>query len=180
MDLATVDEIDAVLALFVELGDELAHRNAGGPQRRSGTRRRDEREAELMEQLARFAAEHLVPIGQRQEDRALLGQRTTGGDLTLHERKAGREIDAHDFAGRTHLGSQHRIGLGEAIERQHRFFDRDVVAGNGQARAGPTRNSSSVAPSITRAAILTNGTPVALATNGTVRDARGFASMTKT
>ena len=42
------------------------------------------------------------------------------------------------------------------------------------------RNSAKVAPSITRVATLANGTPVALATNGTVRLARGFASMTYT
>ena len=42
------------------------------------------------------------------------------------------------------------------------------------------RNSAKVAPSITRVATLANGTPVAFATNGTVRLARGFASMTYT
>ena len=42
------------------------------------------------------------------------------------------------------------------------------------------RSSSNVAPSITRAATLASGTPVALLTNGTVRLARGFASITYT
>ena len=42
------------------------------------------------------------------------------------------------------------------------------------------RSSASVAPSMTRLATFANGTPVALATNGTVRLARGFASMTYT
>ena len=41
-----------------------------------------------------------------------------------------------------------------------------------------SRSSASVAPSITRVATLASGTPVALATNGTVRLARGLASMT--
>ena len=50
----------------------------------------------------------------------------------------------------------------------------------GSASSPLSRSSSSVAPSITRAAIFTNGTPVALATKGTVRDARGLASMTNT
>ncbi len=40
------------------------------------------------------------------------------------------------------------------------------------------RSSPSVAPSITRVATLASGTPVAFATNGTVRLARGLASMT--
>ena len=38
--------------------------------------------------------------------------------------------------------------------------------------------AASVAPTITRAATFASGTPVALLTNGTVRLARGFASMT--
>ena len=46
-------------------------------------------------------------------------------------------------------------------------------------RSSPSaRSSSSVAPTITRAATLASGTPVALLTNGTVRLARGFASIT--
>ncbi len=43
-------------------------------------------------------------------------------------------------------------------------------------RFNPT--SASPAPAITLAAILLTGTPVALATNGTVREARGFTSST--
>ena len=38
--------------------------------------------------------------------------------------------------------------------------------------------SASRSPSITRQAILASGSPVALETNGTVRDARGLASIT--
>ena len=41
-----------------------------------------------------------------------------------------------------------------------------------------SRSSLIVAPSMTRAAALEIWTPVALATNGTVLDARGFASRT--
>ena len=43
--------------------------------------------------------------------------------------------------------------------------------------AGSCR-SASFSPSIRRDAIFASGTPIALLTNGTVRDARGFASMT--
>ncbi len=42
------------------------------------------------------------------------------------------------------------------------------------------RSSARVAPAMTRAATLASGTPVALDTNGTVRLARGLASITKT
>ena len=47
------------------------------------------------------------------------------------------------------------------------------------SRSTPSaRSSASVAPSITRVATLASDTPVAFATNGTVRLARGFASIT--
>ena len=46
-------------------------------------------------------------------------------------------------------------------------------------RSSPSsRSSASVAPTITRDATLARGTPVALLTNGTVRLARGLASIT--
>ena len=40
------------------------------------------------------------------------------------------------------------------------------------------KSVASLAPAMTRAPILATGTPVALATNGTVREARGFTSST--
>jgi hypothetical protein len=68
----------------------------------------------------------------------------------------------------------------EPGERQHRFLDRHVrrAASTDGAAEPSSRSSASVAPSITRVATLASGTPVALATNGTVRLARGLASMT--
>ena len=47
----------------------------------------------------------------------------------------------------------------------------------GIASAGRPR-SASRSPSMSRQAILASGTPIALDTNGTVREARGLASMT--
>jgi hypothetical protein len=48
----------------------------------------------------------------------------------------------------------------------------------GGLRTPSVRSSSRLAPAITRAATLASGTPVALATKGTVRLAAGLASMT--
>jgi hypothetical protein len=45
-------------------------------------------------------------------------------------------------------------------------------------RVGAYHHLTLVAPSMIRAAALASGTPVAFATNGTVRDARGLASST--
>ena len=52
------------------------------------------------------------------------------------------------------------------------------AAGSGNTPV--SRSSASVAPTMSRAATLASGTPVALLTNGTVRLARGFASMIQT
>ena len=46
------------------------------------------------------------------------------------------------------------------------------------ASSGGRPRSASFSPSIRRQAIFASGTPIALETNGTVRDARGLASMT--
>ena len=108
-------------------------------------------------------------------------QHGAGRELGLGERQAEGRVDAHHLAGRAHLRAERGVDLGEAVERQHRLLDRDVAAGRPAARSRPSsRSSASVAPSITRAATLASGTPVALATNGTVRLARGLASMTNT
>ena len=53
----------------------------------------------------------------------------------------------------------------------------DAVGGRSRPSS---RSSARVAPTITRVATFASGTPVAFATNGTVRLARGFASSTKT
>ena len=72
-------------------------------------------------------------------------------------------------------GPEDQVDAGEAGEREHRLLDRDMRAPRVGARA---RRSASFSPAITRAAILAIGTPVALATNGTVREARGLTSST--
>ena len=107
------------------------------------------------------------------------GQRVARAGLALGERHAERAVDAHDLAGRAHLGTEHRVDVGEAVERQHRFLHRDVTALGRRAQQpfGAQLRRASRRPS-TRAATLASGTPVALLTNGTVRLARGFASIT--
>ena len=71
-------------------------------------------------------------------------------------------------------GPEHGVGAGEAGERQHGLLDRDV------ARCGVAGTSWSArrSPSIRRHAIFASGAPIAFETNGIVREARGFASIT--
>ncbi len=68
------------------------------------------------------------------------GSDDAGGGLGLAER--GREVggDAHHLAGALHLRAEHRVGAGEAGERQHRLLDADVVGR--AARAAPGRRAS--------------------------------------
>ena len=74
------------------------------------------------------ADRRLVGVGHREEDRAGARQVRARRRLRLGER--GREVgaDAHDLAGRAHLRPEQRVRAGEAVERQHRLLDRDVVA----------------------------------------------------
>ena len=53
-----------------------------------------------------------------------------------------------------------------------------LTATCGATASSSSANSASLAPAMTRAPILATGTPVALATNGTVREARGLTSST--
>ena len=114
-----------------------------------------------------------VPVGR---------QHRAGGQLGLEERLAERAVDAHHLAGRAHLRAERGVDLGEAVERQHRLLDRDVrraCDGGAQQALGRAARPAwrRASPGV---ATLASGTPVALATNGTVRLARGLASMTYT
>ena len=72
-------------------------------------------------------------------------------------------------------GPEQRIRAMEALERQHRLLDADVTGG--LAPAGSCW-SLSRSPRIRRQATFASGTPIAFDTNGTVREARGLASIT--
>ena len=135
---------------------------------------------ELHEAAGRADPQRLVPVGQGHEHGALGRQPGARRQLALGEGQAERAVDAHHLAGGAHLGAEQGVGVGEAAEGQDRLLDRQVPAGAGGRSSPSARSSASVAPTIKRAAALTRGTPVALATNGTVRDARGLASSTNT
>ena len=78
----------------------------------------------------------------------------------LGERQAEGAVDAHHLAGRAHLGAEDRVGVGEAVERQHRLLHRDVAAVDRRRAAGPRPAARRAwRPTITRAATFTSGTP---------------------
>ena len=81
-------------------------------------------------------------------------------------------VEADDLAGRLHLGAEHGVDAGEAVEGEHGFLDRDVLDVLRSTRLKLAR----VSPAMMRRAILANGLPMTLATKGTVREARGLTS----
>ena len=85
-----------------------------------------------------------------------------------------RAVEAHDLAGRLHLRAEHGVDAGEAGEREHRLLDPDMV----EAWRLQARSLRAISPAMMRAAILATGMPMTLATNGTVREARGLTSST--
>ena len=98
-------------------------------------------------------------------------------------------VEAHDLAGGTHFRSeQHVDGLAErsaeSLERKHGFLDGHLLATMDVATVAVGQEQAVVtllldgSPTMMRAAALASATPVALEANGTVREARGLASMT--
>ena len=117
----------------------------------------------------------LVVVADRDEDAALRAAVDAAAELRFGESAAEIRIEPHHLAGRLHFRPEDQIDAGEAGEGKDRLLDRDMRAPPSGARS---RKSADFSPTITRAAILAIGTPVALATNGTVREARGLTSRT--
>ena len=96
----------------------------------------------------------------------------------------GSRVDPHDLAGRLHLRPEDGVDAGEPAERQDRGLHRGVrqmpVAMRvGRQHAVGARDPRGCRPASTSVAIRASETPIAFDTNGTVREARGFASRTQ-
>ena len=127
VDVAALDPVEHVRPA---LGD-LVERLRGDPHARDrlgGAACGEDPEAVLVQALGDREGARLIGIGDRDEHGAVQRQRAAGGGLRLGER--GREVarDPHHLPGGAHLRAEHRVGALEAIERQHRLLDRDVVA----------------------------------------------------
>jgi hypothetical protein len=171
-------QLDGVAAArpLAELVDDLAHHDA----RCSRTLAAVPAVATISKPRSRTAVPPAAPVALSRSasdmnTHPVVGKRSPAASWRLGERQPERQVDAHDLAGGAHLGTEHRIGVGEPVERQHRLLDRDVVAGDRRLQQPPRaeaaramRRTSPATPTFT------SGTPVALATNGTVRDARGI------
>ena len=184
VDLARGDQVDRVDArpVLADLGHDRVDRDPARLEHRGGAGGRRDREAELGEAAGRD--EPGLPCrGRRARGTPCpcCGSVLPAPAWLFANAMPNDAVDAHHLAGRAHLGAEERVDVGEAVERQHRFLDRRRGRLRRAGASRPSaRSSASVAPTISRAATFASGTPVALLTNGTVRLARGFASMTNT
>ena len=83
-----------------------SHGNPVAPQHLRRARGGQDAEPEIGEAFDGEDQRALVAVGDRDEHRALGGQRTVGGGLALGERGAEVAVDAHHLAGGLHLGAE--------------------------------------------------------------------------
>ncbi len=115
-----------------------------------------------------------VGVADADEDAAAQGQGRVGGHLGFGVGDAEVGVQAHDFARGTHFRGEQDVLAEKAVEGENGFLDGPVM---GQiSRVKP--RSARFLPAMTLAASLASGTPMALLTKGTVREARGLTSRT--
>ena len=169
VDVAVEDAVDAVRPALAHLVDAL-RRAPAGQERRACRRWRPARSRARSgpwRPRPRRPCRCPAATGTRCPPSAACA----GADLALAERGGEGGRDAHDLAGRAHLRAEDGVDARELREREHRLLDRDV-----RGRDLLDAQLVSVLPAAMRAATFASGTPIALDTNGTVRDARGLTS----
>ena len=174
LDLARQHRVDDVRAALQHLVDDF-DRQPGCAQQRGGAARGDEREAHLDEAAARLDHRRLVAVAHRDEDaRPAAAARRRRRAATWRRRGRNRSRGPSPRRSISSPGPRMRSTPGKRAKGNTASF----TATCGAALRRSSRKSASRSPAITRAAILAIGTPVALATNGTVREARGLTSST--
>ncbi|HEY6415222.1 MAG TPA: cytochrome c oxidase assembly protein, partial [Acidimicrobiales bacterium] len=127
VDLAVVDPVDHVRRALADLVEPL-DRDAHPRDRRGGAAGGDDPEPEVVQQGSDPHHRRLVGVGDGEEDGPAARQPRARRGLRLRE--GGREVGghAHHLAGRAHLRPEQGVGAGEAVEREDRLLDRDMVA----------------------------------------------------
>ena len=106
---------------------DLEHRFDGqtlAGQQLGGAAGGDQGEAQLAQAAGHRQQGRFVAVVGRDKHGAAGGQGIAGGLLGLGVGHAKAPGAAHDLAGAAHLGTQQGVGAREALERQHRLFDR--------------------------------------------------------
>ncbi len=99
--------------------------------------------------------------------RSASGQHDARAQLRFREGTFEAVVQAHHLAGGFHFRAQNGVHTREPRKREHRFLHRHVRRDRGVVEL---EIEAAGRPAMTSAPILATGTPVALATNGTVRD----------
>src|SRR5579872_138212 len=122
MDLAVLERVDHMRPTFHDLVDE-ADGNVRSFESKSGAASRDQFEPHA-DQLAR-RRDHfgLVGIFDGNEDVARERQLQPGADLALGKGTAKVSVETHDFAGRTHFGTENSVDAWKPRKRHHGLFD---------------------------------------------------------
>ena len=173
VDLVVVHRVDTVRATFEHLVDA-ADVEPVLAEVRGGAVGADEREPEVDRRRAIATARACrarAPRGTRHPSSVASCPPRAGSSRT-RARSPSRCPSLRRSSASRGRGSCRHL---RTSQREHDLFDRDV------ARLDLSRPSSaSVLPAMIFAAIFASGLPIALLTNGIVRDARGFTSSTKT
>jgi hypothetical protein len=166
--LISVDDVRPAFQHLVDLGAGQAVLG----QEALGAAGGDDVEADLERACAPPAARGLVAVAHRDEDGAADRHRDAGAELALGEGDGEVAVEPHDLAGGAHLGAEHVSTPGKR-------------ANGNTASLTPTWSSFfRLSPKGERLARhdargdLGDGLPIALATKGTVREARGLTSST--
>ena len=125
LDLSREEQVDGVGATFVHL-EHPFRRNAAHPEMTRRAFCRQNPEAHFVEAASDGHDVALVVVIHRDEDRATLRERAVRRMLCLREGHTEGIGDAHDLAGRAHLGSQDQVNALQLVEGEDRFLDRDV------------------------------------------------------
>src|SRR6267142_828378 len=125
-DLAPLHEVHDVRAIaLVDLVDGL-DRHALALQQLGGADGGDQAEAHLGQPLGDLQHRALVAVLDRYEHLAGGGQGRARRELRLHVGLAEVVVDAHDLAGRLHLGAEDGVHPRELDEGEDRLLHRDV------------------------------------------------------
>src|SRR5215472_9199358 len=123
IDFSGFDQIHDIGAAFVDLEDRLRV-DPGSFESRSRATRGEQAKTERSQLLAERAQVPFVAVVDTEKHRAFAGQTLAGGELRLGKGLTIGSRNAHDFAGRAHLGSKNRVYAAEFVEWKNRRFHR--------------------------------------------------------
>src|ERR1700676_4279708 len=176
IDLACFHQVHNVRPSFVHFEYRLGL-DSGGFQRGRSSPSSKQMKTQRRKLFSKNSQMLFVTVVHAEKNRALARQALPRRKLGFRERLSVRCRNPHDFARRAHLGAENSVDATKLVEGKHRRFHEKKfgtgISATPLCRTTGSCMDASFFPVISRAAAFASGTPVALLTNGTVRDARG-------